>query len=102
MTKVMVEALENFPYDFADRKKGDRFECDIEHARVFNAHGKTKAVEQRDEALPEKTDLPGNKPLPQHAPLETASVKAEGDTENSAEARRRRRDYKRRDMRADE
>ena len=97
--KVLVEALQNFPYDHADRKIGDKFECDAEHARVFNVHGKTKMVNQTvDESLPEKTDLPGNKPLPTES-YQSSSQTAEDDTSEDAVERRRNKRYKRRDMR---
>jgi len=97
--KVLVEALENFPYDYADRKVGDKFECDAEHARVFNAHGKTKPVvvdRNFHHVKLESTDLPENKPL------QTTSQTAEDDTSEDAIERRRNKRYKRRDMRPEE
>jgi len=87
--KVLVEALQNFPYDYADRKVGDKFECDAEHARVFEVHGKIKTIKQIAEELPEQMPYP------------TASHTAEEDGDDAVE-RRRNKKYKRRDMRAEE
>lgn len=88
MNKVLVEALVNFPYDHADRKVGDQFECDPDHARVFNAHGKTKLIDS---------------PLVKEPVFQTADQKAEVPVslDNNPEQRRNKR-YKRRDMRSEE